>query len=154
MPSKPLPKFDEGVASRFWSKVAKLPRNSCWEWQASRRKDGYGNFGIRHEGVFYAHRVAWSLSTQKNPGTLSVLHKCDNRRCVRPSHLYLGTRQQNSRDSLLRDRRILKLRTIDIPKIRSLLASGLDQQAIATRFNITQSTVSRIKTGAYWSAVQ
>lgn len=86
-------------AVRFWSKVRYGP--NCWEWQAT-PSQAYGLF--RHKGrMRKVHRVAYEL-TYGPIGILVVRHQCDNPRCVRPSHLALGTQSDNVRDSIERRR--------------------------------------------------
>jgi hypothetical protein len=87
MAGKPQP-----VAPRFWAKVKVT--EYCWLWTGALR-NGYGRFGS--PPYRYAHRVAWEL-TNGSPGDLKVLHKCDNPKCVRPDHLFLGTQRDNIRD--------------------------------------------------------
>jgi len=84
------------VASRFWPKVD--CGDGCWEWRAARFPGGYGSFGLggRQHG---AHRISWALANGEWPSEW-VLHKCGNRGCVNPDHLYVGDAKQNMRDAL------------------------------------------------------
>src|SRR3990167_544842 len=79
----------------FWSKVDKHAPNNCWVWMGFKKPTGYGLFGV---GWKRTHRLAWEFTNGKIPAGIHVLHKCDNPSCVNPSHLYLGTHQDNMRD--------------------------------------------------------
>jgi len=79
----------------FWEKVDKS--KECWEWQAARDKDGYGFFH-HHGKMGKAHRFSWEMHNGPIPEGLQVLHKCDNPRCIRPDHLFVGTNIENVAD--------------------------------------------------------
>lgn len=80
---------------RFWAKVEK--GEGCWEWQGARHPHGYGQVRIAGICVF-AHRYSWQLANGPIPGGLNVCHHCDNPKCVRPDHLFLGTQRDNLQD--------------------------------------------------------
>ena len=92
----PIPR---GFATRFWARVRKRKRG-CWEWQGYRAPSGYGVLQARkiHDAPLLAHRVAWRLRRGPIPDGAHVLHRCDNPRCVRLSHLFLGTQSDNNAD--------------------------------------------------------
>ena len=84
------------VEERFWKFVDKS--TDCWIWRGA-SEGRYGLIGIGGSGnMDYAHRVSWKLNFGNIPSGLFVLHKCDNSLCVNPSHLFLGTHQDNMDD--------------------------------------------------------
>ena len=86
---------------RFWSKVRKL--STCWEWISGKHPYGYGMMRFRHSKEL-AHRVSWVIHNGAIRNNLCVLHRCDNPSCVRPSHLFLGTRTDNAIDRVRKGR--------------------------------------------------
>jgi hypothetical protein len=91
---------------RFDAKWRVNPVNGCWEWSAFIGRDGYGRIGRgpRGAGMERAHRFAWRLYRGDIPADMCVMHVCDNRRCVNPDHLILGTRLDNERDKVAKGR--------------------------------------------------
>ncbi len=90
---------------RFWNKVNISDPDQCWEWQGGRQTKGYGAFAYSPKRSVTAHRVAWALKNQQGrlPSPKKVvMHSCDNKLCVNPNHLSLGTIKENNRQALER----------------------------------------------------
>jgi hypothetical protein len=130
-----------------FAQYVKPMESGCHEWQSTIRRDGYGSFWFAKRQAL-AHRVAYVLLVG-DPGELRVLHRCDNRRCVNPDHLFLGTDRDNVRDMVSKGRHWGRRKVTNeaLSVIRARLSAGVSQQAIADEFGIQQTTVSRIKLG-------
>lgn len=148
---------------RFWPKVARQEGQGCWLWTASCRKDGYGQFHIRQGKMVAAHRVAWELEHGPIPIGLSVLHQCDTPRCVRPSHLFLGTLADNMRDMVSKGRKLrlygsrtsnARLNEATVRQIRRRWATGAwTVTDLAKRFGVSHPTISLIVHRKTWTHI-
>lgn len=163
---------------RFWGRVQGTQnRDACWIWTGSvHRKTGYGQFTPQPGRTVSAHRYAWDCANGPIPQGLCVLHRCDNKVCVNPAHLFLGTNRDNTLDMLAKGRGAVgdrhparargdylargeahvnaKLTAQRVGEIRQLLAEGgMSQKRIADLFGVSQMTVSNIKQGKIWRHV-
>lgn len=140
----------------FWSHVLIVAdADSCWTWTGTiDKKTGYGWFSWKHATNELAHRISWLIHTGTLPkvcGTKGpyVLHSCDNRPCVRFSHLFLGTHADNMADMVAKGRQpkgethhSAKLLDTEVLAIRELYATGrYSMRALAKNFKISQHHV-------------
>jgi hypothetical protein len=140
------------VEERFWRNVQK--GSGCWEWTGGTRQ-GYGRFRIGRKKIT-AHRYAYLAYHGALSGV--VRHKCDNRLCVNPDHLEVGTLADNVADMDARGRRSVgegmphaKLVQADIIRIR---ADSRPHRAIAKDYGVSHCVIGRIKRGEDWRHVE
>src|SRR5205814_1296462 len=108
---------------RFWLKVDKEGPASlvgpCWQWTACLAQNGYGLFSYKRR-VQGAHRASWQITNGLIPNNLHVLHRCDNRACVRPDHLFLGTHSDNMIDASVKNRCARSLAKLTPNQVRDI----------------------------------
>lgn len=98
---RPIPQPTNDEVARFNRKVD--ASGACWVWTGAHGRNGYGQAVVQGH-TYKAHRVAWTIAHGPIPEGLCVCHACDNRRCVRPDHLWLGTHQENQEDKIRKGR--------------------------------------------------
>jgi hypothetical protein len=140
------------LAERFWPKVNRKD-DDCWLWQAALNTHGYGVIGRGRagEGNSLAHRVSYELNIQPIPDNLCVLHKCDTPPCVRPDHLVLGTKHENSIDAARKGHMAWKLNLDSVDIIHNLGERGWSFTKIGKMFNVSASAARAVYTGRSWT---
>ncbi len=135
---------------RFWDKVDKS--DDCWEWQGYCLK-GHGRF--LYDGyVQYAHRVSWQINVGEIPEGMCVLHKCNNKPCVNPDHLYIGDYQDNAIDrSKDGTNTKMKLDAGEVRLLRDLFDDGVHYKSLMWLFGIGETTVHRVANRTFYKWV-
>lgn len=139
---------------RFFWKVEKT--SSCWLWRGPTSTNGYGHLGYQGRTIS-AHRFSWLIHKGAIPEGQYVLHRCDVRNCVNPSHLFLGSQQDNSQDAIKKGRWIVgeknpahKLSNALVKEIRATLACPITHD-VALRYNVTKATLRNVLVGKTWA---
>lgn len=142
-----IDKISESDKARFWNKVDVRGQNECWNWNSRIRNSGYGVMWWYGQGVS-AHRLSWTIHSGPIPDGLLVLHNCDNKRCVNPNHLYLGTSGDNMIDTLNRvhpkSGRVSMFSASDIEHIKELRKEGKTQKEIAEVYKCSRTHILHI----------
>ena len=156
-------------SERFEDCISPEPNSGCWLWLGSwSPKTGYGRFRMNSDATMaldLAHRASWRLHRGDIPSGRLVCHKCDNRACVNPDHLFLGTHADNSADASRKGRLrwkgprdlpkgenhpMARLSKEDVLAIRSSDEKGAD---LARRFAVSQNNISRIRKNTIWRSL-
>lgn len=152
MPSGVYVHKRRGIESRFWEKVDRREPDECWNWTAGVTTKGYGSLKIEGSRALPAHIVSWEIHFGVRPHyrvdrrERCVCHKCDNRLCVNPQHLFLGTHAENMADmgSKLRGSKTKLVNRTQVRDIRILASLGIRQETIAAKYGVCRPNISMI----------
>lgn len=152
------------LPKRLWASVDRS--GDCWVWTGLTNAGGYGSIRVPERGMQLAHRVAWELTNGPIPPGVSICHRCDNRLCCNPDHLFLGSHTVNMRDAATKGRLRTpltqgeasvhaKLTADDVRAIRSLYAAGgVTNRELAVRFGVSQQSVSDVVQRKSWRHIE
>lgn len=131
---------------KFYENVIKDEATGCWNW--SMACDAYGYGVLRVEGrLMKMHRLSWMLHRGEIPKGVLVCHKCDNRKCANPEHLFLGSYGDNTKDMMRKGRGgvALKLNDEQVAIIRAEPERTL--KYFADKFGVSQNLISGVRNG-------
>lgn len=144
---------------RFWASVDKRSDDECWNWMRKVYGSGYGHLSVNGKHNVKAHRYSWMLHYGEIPEGMLVCHTCDNRKCVNPKHLFLGTQKDNIAD---RDRKGRRNKALGerhgnsilteslVREIRSKAKQGMVQREIAKYIGIDYRLINQIILRRTW----
>jgi hypothetical protein len=153
------------VAQRIKKHISINQTTGCWEWIGAMYKStGYGkiNVGVRRSGIQKmtgAHRAAYNEFCGSIPSGMFVCHSCDNRRCVNPKHLFLGTHRDNMDDMVAKGKKrgssnpSARLDEKSVMKIRNLFRCGASCREIAKMYCVNRGTIYDVVTSRSWKHV-
>ena len=154
------------ASDRFWKKVDVKSKDECWEWTGSKYYNGYGQF-FENPNKITAHRFSYELANGKiNDKKLLVCHKCDNRGCVNPNHLFLGTHKENLQDMYNKGRQNnpspigeknpnVVVTEKEVKQIRKIYAKGgISYKKLGEKFGISETQTTRIVKKESWKHVK
>lgn len=144
------------IVEKLLSRI-KVNANGCFEWQWCIWPNGYGFIRVNKIG-YTAHRLSYEVFRGPIPDGLFVCHKCDNRCCINPSHLFLGTHTDNMQDAAAKDRVVFgadshfaKLTEQQVSEIFDMYNTGLyTQEHLGELFGVTQAAVQCMLAGKSW----
>src|SRR2546427_4409486 len=116
--ARPEAKWSDSVSKRLFRRL-KISDNGCWEWTGAIGTHGYGMIGVSSYVIDTVPRVAWRLLKGPIENNLWVLHKCDNKKCFNPEHLYLGTVIDNARDAIERGLMVCRIQDYKTPEMEA-----------------------------------
>lgn len=132
------------------------PNSGCWLWSGCWTSGGYGSMTVKGRGL-RSHRWAWELTHGPIPAGMVLLHRCDTPACCNPSHLRVGTHSENVSDKVAKGRHAIGSAQGAARLTESIVAdlrqSGESNRALAKRYGVDKSVISRARSGRTWAHV-
>lgn len=147
---------------QFWDKVRIGGGDDCWEWQASRRPEGYGQINYQRK-IWKSHRLSFFMANGFLPPV--VMHSCDNPPCVNPKHLLAGTIRTNNTDKANKGRAVgpslkgqvnpaSKLTDTLVIQARARYSEGESFHSLARTYNVDRKTITQAVRGESWGHIK
>jgi hypothetical protein len=143
------------AADRIKNNIEIDPITGCWNWLGRINAGGYGTFGMK-----LAHRLSYLNFIGEISDGMDICHKCDNRKCINPDHLFQGTRKENMEDAVKKNRQAkgsmlpqTKLNASNVVTIRALYIIGIGYRKLSKQFNVSQSAIKKVVTNQTWRNV-
>jgi hypothetical protein len=149
------------IPNRYTSFLQKVEAHNfdpelCWEWLGAGKGNGYGNVTVEQSNKT-AHHQSYELFCGPVPDGIDVCHTCDNRWCVNPDHLFLGTRLENMADCKSKGRAAggnrKHLTESQVQEIRRRLNAGVSPSKVAVQMDVNYYTVTSIKRGESYGGI-
>lgn len=150
------------ILERFHDKCKIDDQTGCWNWIGAKDTSGYGMISLDGK-IYRAHRLSWVLHFDEISEGLFICHTCDNRGCVNPKHLFLGTQSDNIKDMWNKGRMShrnaangenhpsSKLTEKDVLEIRKLYTTGnYSERMLGKLFRVSRSTITAVIKNRTW----
>lgn len=160
--------WKEQAKTRIENNIDIDAESGCWNWRGTARENGYMRTTFQRNN-WYIHRLSFAAYIGEIAEGLDVCHKCDNRACCNPQHLFAGTREDNMKDCVSKGRQakgevlsvhrrgvkcaLAKLTPIKVRRIRALKRRGFKTKLLSSLFMVSSDTIRKIASFNVWRHV-
>jgi hypothetical protein len=138
------------IRFRIFSRINRWSNAPCWEWTRGCTASGYAEILFENR-MWKVGRLLYVLYFGGIPKGMWVLHKCDNRKCVNPNHLYLGNINDNSRDAVERRRNVFGERSgrskLTNKQAEDIRNSKENRSVLSKKYGVLPGQIYRIRSG-------
>lgn len=140
MTDNKLDSWEQHDLNYFWVRCVGSP-NACWNWTGYVAKNGYGQVRVNGK-THYTHVLAYEITYGAPTDKPFICHRCDNRSCCNPEHLFAGTAAENNADMRAKKRQYTVVTDEQVVEIRKLYEAGnISQRMLAAMFKVAQSQI-------------